>query len=197
MVPDSGTQNGSSFRPPYNNLYQGTHSRVQFWVRNLAPETVPFSGPRMSKSRHMPCACDVASDFWWTGCGRAAVSRRTARSLALCCLQSHSFLVAVCLQSGGCLSAAQWQSGCHMGATWLRRGWRLHAVGLGSRCSSGAVLTPTGFPRPQHVPLATSEFTNDILVLPEQWPLCVVLCVTCVSCSLCLPCEQKSACHSP
>ena len=119
LVPDSGTQNGSSFRPPYNNLYQGTHSRVQFWVRNLAPETVPFSGPRMSKSRHMPCACDVASDFWWTGCGRAAVSRRTARSLALVACSRMAFwlrsacnLAVVCLQPSGSLDAI-----------WVQHGW--------------------------------------------------------------------------
>ena len=81
---------------------------------------------------------------------------------------SPGYLVAVCLPSGGGMPAAWWQSGCHMGATWLECDWRLDAAGLGSRCSLGAVLTPTGYPPPQLVPLATCKLTTDILVLPEQ-----------------------------
>ena len=93
---------------------------------------------------------------------------QSACSLAANCLQSRGYLVAVCLPSGGGMPAARWKSGCHVAATWLECDWRLHAVGLGSRCSLGAVLTPTGDPRPQHVPLATSELTTAIHVLPEQ-----------------------------
>ena len=138
LVPDSGTQNGSSFRT----------QNVQIQAHAVC----------------LRCGFGLLVDWPRSGCSLAANCPQSGA----CCLQSHGFLVAVCLQSGGCLSAAQWQSGCHLGATWLGHDWRLHAVGLGSRCSSGAVLTSTGIPRPQHVPLATSELTTDILVLPEQ-----------------------------